>query len=65
MVGKDKPTFHASSHHVTAITFLLIGIIITISMLFVFPLVLNQNHHTAMGTTTIAATDQYYQWHIF
>jgi uncharacterized membrane-anchored protein YhcB (DUF1043 family) len=42
MVGKDKPTFHAS-HHVTAITFLLIGIIIT-SISFVFPLVLNQNH---------------------
>jgi hypothetical protein len=43
MVGKDKPTFHAS-HHVTAITFLLIGIIITSSISFVFPLVLNQNH---------------------
>src|SRR5215212_1484958 len=47
MVGKDKPTFHAS-HHVTAITFLLIGIIITTSISFVFPLVLNQNH-TAMA----------------
>src|SRR5918994_5728471 len=47
MVGKDKPTFHAS-HHVTAITFLFIGIIITTSILFVFPLVLNQNH-TAMA----------------
>src|ERR671919_2232902 len=44
--GKDKSTFHAS-HHVTAITFLLIGII-TISILFVFTLVLNQNH-TAMA----------------
>ena len=43
MVGKDKPTFYAS-HHVTAITFLLIGIIITSSISFVFPLVLNQNH---------------------
>jgi heme exporter protein D len=42
-VGKDKPTFHAS-HHMTAITFLLIGIIITTSISFVFPLVLNQNH---------------------
>jgi pimeloyl-ACP methyl ester carboxylesterase len=42
--GKDKSTFHAS-HHVTAITFLLIGIIIiTTSISFVFPLVLNQNH---------------------
>src|ERR687890_2623761 len=40
--GKDKSTFHAS-HHVTAITFLLIGII-TISILFVFTLLLNQNH---------------------
>ena len=47
MVGKDKPTFHAS-HHVTAIAFLLIGIIITTSISFVFPLVLNQNH-TAMA----------------
>src|SRR5919112_2639019 len=44
--SKDKSTFHAS-HHVTAITFLLIGII-TISILFVFTLVLNQNH-TAMA----------------
>jgi pimeloyl-ACP methyl ester carboxylesterase len=44
MVGKDKPTFHAS-HYVTAITFLLIGIIIiTTSISFVFPLVLNQKH---------------------
>jgi pimeloyl-ACP methyl ester carboxylesterase len=47
VVGKDKPTFHAS-HHVTAITFLLIGIIITTTISFVFPLVLNQNH-TAMA----------------
>jgi pimeloyl-ACP methyl ester carboxylesterase len=47
MVGKDKPSFHAS-HHVTAITFLLIGIIITTTISFVFPLVLNQNH-TAMA----------------
>jgi pimeloyl-ACP methyl ester carboxylesterase len=43
MVGKDKPKFHTSSHHVTAITFLLI-VIITISTLFAFPSVLNQNH---------------------
>ena len=43
MVGKDKPLFHAS-HHVTAITFLLIGIIIATSISFVFPLVLNQKH---------------------
>jgi uncharacterized membrane protein (DUF106 family) len=47
MVGKDKPSFHAS-HHMTAITFLLIGIIITTTISFVFPLVLNQNH-TAMA----------------
>jgi pimeloyl-ACP methyl ester carboxylesterase len=46
MVGKDKSTFHAS-HHVTAITFLLIGIIAT-GILFAFTLVLNQNH-TAMA----------------
>ena len=49
MVGKDKrdkPAFH-TSHHVTAITFLLIGIITT-DTLFVFTLVLNQNH-TAMA----------------
>jgi hypothetical protein len=37
--GKDKPAFHAS-HHVTAITFLLIGIIAT--GIFVCTLVLNQ-----------------------
>jgi hypothetical protein len=48
MVGKDKPSFHAS-HHVTAIMFLLIGVIITTtSISFVFPLTLNQNH-TAMA----------------
>jgi alpha/beta hydrolase family protein len=45
--GKDKSTFHTSSHHVTAITFLIIGIIAT-SILFAFTLVLNQNH-TAMA----------------
>jgi pimeloyl-ACP methyl ester carboxylesterase len=44
MVGKDKPEFYAS-HRGTAITFLLIGIITT-SILFVFTLVLNQNHTT-------------------
>jgi hypothetical protein len=37
--GKDKPAFHAS-HHVTAITFLIIGIIAT--GIFVCTLVLNQ-----------------------
>jgi pimeloyl-ACP methyl ester carboxylesterase len=47
VVGKDKPTFHAS-HHVNAITFLLIGIIIATTISFVFPIVLNQNH-TAMA----------------
>jgi hypothetical protein len=48
MVGKDKLAFHASHHHVTATTFLLIGLIITSSISFVFPLVLNQNP-TAMA----------------
>ena len=43
MVSKDKPAFHAS-HHGTAITFLLIGIIITTGILSAFTLVLNQNH---------------------
>ena len=47
MVYKDKPKFHASSHHVITITFLMIGIITT-STLFAFPLVLSQNH-TAMA----------------
>src|SRR5215203_4902494 len=47
VVGKDKPPFHAS-HHVNAITFLLIGIIIATTISFVFPIVLNQNH-TAMA----------------
>ena len=46
MSKKDKSTFHVS-HHVTAITFLLIGIIAT-GILFAFTLVLNQNH-TAMA----------------
>ena len=44
MVGKDKRI--PPSHHVTAITFLLIGIIAT--GIFAFALVLNQNH-TAMA----------------
>jgi hypothetical protein len=49
VVGKDKPTFHASHHHVTAVTFLLIGIIIiTTSISFVFPLGINKNY-TAMA----------------
>jgi pimeloyl-ACP methyl ester carboxylesterase len=47
MVGKDKLTLHAP-HHVTGITFLMIGITIATSTLFAFPLVLNQNH-TAMA----------------
>jgi pimeloyl-ACP methyl ester carboxylesterase len=42
MVGKGKRI--PASHHVTAITFPLIGIIITTSILFAFTLVLNQNH---------------------
>src|ERR671915_2021148 len=44
-MGKINP--HPASHHVTAITFLIIGIIAT-SILFAFTLVLNQNH-TAMA----------------
>ena len=44
MIEKDKPKFHTSSHHVTAITFLMISIIITTGTLFAFPLVLNQSH---------------------
>jgi hypothetical protein len=46
MVEKDKLSFHAS-RHMTAITFLIIGIITT-GILFVFTLVLNQNQ-TAMA----------------
>jgi pimeloyl-ACP methyl ester carboxylesterase len=46
LVEKDKLSFHAS-RHMTATTFLLIGIITT-SILFVFTPVLNQNH-TAMA----------------
>jgi pimeloyl-ACP methyl ester carboxylesterase len=46
MVEKDKLSFHAS-RHMTAITFLIIGIITT-GILFVFTLVSNQNH-TAMA----------------
>jgi pimeloyl-ACP methyl ester carboxylesterase len=57
MVGKDKPSFHAL-HHVTAITFLLIGIIIiTTTISFVFPLVLNQNH-TAMAQQQLQQQQQ-------
>jgi hypothetical protein len=48
MVKNDgKPIFH-SSYHVTAIKFLLIGIIITTGTLSVLRPVLNQNH-TAMA----------------
>src|ERR687890_2168502 len=46
MVGKDKSSFHAS-RHLTATTFLMIGIITT-GTLFVFTLILNENH-TAMA----------------
>jgi len=42
MVGKDKPPSY-TSHHAAEITFLSIGVIIT-SILFVFTLVLNQDH---------------------
>src|SRR3712207_1237008 len=59
MVGKDKPTFYASHHHVNAITFLLIGIvIITTSILFVFPLVLNQNHPAIAQQQQMQANNQ-------
>jgi hypothetical protein len=43
MVSKDIPAFLAS-HHGTATTFLLIGIIITTGILSAFTLVLDQNH---------------------
>jgi pimeloyl-ACP methyl ester carboxylesterase len=59
MAGKDKPTFHAS-HHVTAITFLMIGIIITTSISFAFTLVLNQNH-TAMAQQQLQQQPQQQQ----
>jgi hypothetical protein len=42
-VAKDKPSFHAL-HHMTTITFLLIGIITT-GALFVFIPVLYKNHN--------------------
>src|SRR5215210_652230 len=57
MVGKDKPSFHGL-HHVNAITFLLIGIIIATSISFVFPLVLNQNH-TAMAQQQLQANQTF------
>jgi pimeloyl-ACP methyl ester carboxylesterase len=60
MVGKDKPSFLASSYHVTAITFLMISIIITTSLLFVFPIVLNQNH-TAMAQQQLQQQQQQMQ----
>jgi pimeloyl-ACP methyl ester carboxylesterase len=47
MVEKDKPKLHASSYYGTAITFLIIGIIMT-GTLFAFPLLLSQSH-TAMA----------------
>ena len=72
MVGKDKPTFYASHHHVNAITFLLIGIIIiTRSISFVFQLVLNQNHpamakqrrqNVDFNGNTRRGIDQHLQW---
>ena len=46
VVGKDKTAFH-TSHHGTAITFLLIGIIITTGISSAFTLVLNQNNTAA------------------
>ena len=50
VVGKDKTAFY-TSHHVTAITFLLIGIIITTSISFVFPLVLSLKYNSNTGIT--------------
>jgi glyoxylase-like metal-dependent hydrolase (beta-lactamase superfamily II) len=47
MVEKDKPEFHTSSYHMTATTFLMIGIITT-STLFAFTPILNQKN-TAMA----------------
>jgi hypothetical protein len=47
MVSKGKPAFY-TSHNGIAITFLLIGIIITTGISSAFTLVLNQNH-TAMA----------------
>ena len=57
MVGKDKPAIHAS-HHGTAITFLLIGIITTTSILSVFTLVLNQDL-TAMAQQQLQANQTF------
>src|SRR5829696_1899294 len=57
MVGKDKPAFH-TSHHGTAITFLLISIIITTSISFVFPVVLNQDH-TALAQQQLQANQTF------
>jgi pimeloyl-ACP methyl ester carboxylesterase len=47
MVGQDKPSIRASHHHmIAAITFLMIGIIITTtSISLVFSSVLSQNHN--------------------
>jgi pimeloyl-ACP methyl ester carboxylesterase len=53
---KDKSTFHAS-HHVTTITFLIIGIIAT-GILFAFTLVLDQNH-TAMAQQQMQANQTF------
>jgi pimeloyl-ACP methyl ester carboxylesterase len=53
MVEEDKPSFHGS-RHMTAITFLMISIITT-GILFVFTLVLNQNH-TAMAQQALNGT---------
>ena len=60
VVGKDKPSFHAL-HHMSAITFPLIGIIIiATSISFVFPIVLNQNH-TAMAQQQLQQQPQQQQ----
>jgi hypothetical protein len=53
MVGKDKRI--PASHHATATTFLMTGIIAT-GILFVFTLVLNQNHTAMAQQPTLEGT---------
>ena len=52
MDGKDKSVIHAS-YYLAAITFIIIGIIVT--GIFVFTLVLNQNH-TVMAQQGLSGT---------
>jgi hypothetical protein len=55
MVGKDYRKFHTSPH-VTAITLLLIGIIVTSGTLFAFSLVLLNQNHAAMAQRGLNGT---------